>query len=76
VLLPVLAACQTKFCGTAALLVEEYALAPNCKAGELTPAARVAAVASKLTAPRKVLAPFTSNMVAGSLVPMPTFVPD
>ena len=76
VLFPELAACQTKFCGTAAFPVLEYVLAPSCKAGELTPAARVAAVASRLAPARKVLAPFTSNMVAGVDVPMPTFVPD
>ena len=40
------------------------------------PVAKVAAEASRVTAPRKVLAPFTSNMVAGVFVPMPTLVPD
>ena len=75
VLLPALCACQTKFCGTAVLLVLEYVLAPSCKTGELMPTARVAAVASRLTVPRKVLAPFTSNRVAGETVPMPIFAP-
>jgi len=76
VLLAELCACQTKFCGTAALLALEYELAPNCKAGEFMPPARLAAEANRLTAPRKVLAPFTSNIVAGVFVPIPTLIPD
>ena len=59
-----------------ALLELEYVLAPSCNAGELMPAASVAAEASKLTAPRKVLAPSTSSIVTGVLVPMPTLLPD
>jgi hypothetical protein len=58
------------------LLELEYALAPSCKGGELTPPPSVAAEASRLTIPRKVLAPFTSSIVAGELVPMPTLLPD
>jgi hypothetical protein len=76
VLLPELAACQTKFCDTAALLALEYVLAPSCRPGEFIPPARVAAEANRVTAPRKVLAPFTSSIVAGVFVPMPTLVPD
>jgi len=76
VLFPELAACQTNFSATAALAVLEYTPAPNWNEGELAPAAAVAAAAGRLTAPRRVLAPFTSRVVAGTAVAMPTLVPD
>jgi hypothetical protein len=76
VLLPALTACQTKFCDMDALLALEYVLAASCKAGEFIPPATVAAEAKRLTAPRKVLAPFTSNIVAGVFVPIPILVPE
>ena len=71
VLLPLLCACHTNFCGTAALLALEYVLGPSCRAGGLAPTPIVAAEANRVTAARKVLATFTSNMVAGVEVPMP-----
>ncbi len=52
-------ACQRKPCGTAGLVVFGYEEAPSCKADELIAAVRVAAVASRLNAPRNVLTPFT-----------------
>jgi len=74
--LPVLAAFQTNFCATGALVVEEYELALNSSIGESPPAVAVAAVAGRLTVPFRVVDPTTSSVLAGAAVPMPTLVPD
>jgi hypothetical protein len=74
VLFPTGSACQRKFCGTAAPTALLYTEAVNVSGCEFFPAVAVAApVAGKLKFPRTVPPPFTSSVLAGFVVLIPTF---
>src|SRR5450755_4101581 len=75
VLFPTGSVCQRKVSFKASPMLAK-ADADRFKGCEFFPAAAVAApLAARVTAPRRTLAPFTSSLAAGALVPIPTFVP-
>src|SRR5580658_3706409 len=67
---------RAKVCATAVDDVLDQTLAPSSRAGEMPSAVLVAAADGRFTVPFSVLGPFTSSVVAGVAVPIPTFVPD